>query len=187
MTVEPNASYEQEAFLDRPMRSPKPSALINIAGVVPWAFEELKPGVNCAVYQLSKHLDLPYEEIQSEMRVISQELYGDDSVTPRIVIRRCQQRGLSCYYFALNQLHSKSLAESHAKSIACSWFDNHCYLYESARWCSHMEPKPIRPPRPQILHCNVSKPLVTFDGLYEGNRPDKWYSHCLEYERRNLL
>ena len=115
------------------MRSPRPSALINIAGVVPSAFEELKPGVNFAVYQLSKHLDLPDDDIQSEMPPISQELYKDESVTPRIVIRWCEKRGLSCYYFALNQLHTKSLADSHAKSIAFPWFDNHCYLYESAR------------------------------------------------------
>ena len=36
----------QEAFLDVQLRSPRPSALINITGVVPWAFEDLKPGVN---------------------------------------------------------------------------------------------------------------------------------------------
>ncbi|MDA8583822.1 hypothetical protein N9L68_06295 [bacterium] len=108
----------QEAFLDRPMRSPRPSALINIAGVVPWAFEEIRPPMNCAIYQLSKHLDLPYDDIQSEMLPISQELYGDESMTPRVVIRWCEKRGLSCYYFALNQLHIKSLADSHAKAIA---------------------------------------------------------------------
>ena len=78
------------------MRSPRPSALINIAGVVPWAFEELKPEVNCAVYQLSNYLDQPDEEIEAEMLVISQEFYGDNTVTPRIVLRWCQQRGLSC-------------------------------------------------------------------------------------------
>ncbi|MDA8584279.1 hypothetical protein N9L68_08580 [bacterium] len=108
-------------------------------------------------------------------------------MTPIIVIRWCQKRGLSCYYFALHQLHTKSLVDSHAKAIAFSLFDNHCYLYESARWCSHMEPKPLRPPRPNILHCSVTKPPVTFDGLFEGIRQGKWYSHSIDYERRNLL
>ena len=83
-TIEDNGYANQQPFLDRPMRSPKPSSLINVTGVIPEAFHELKPGVNCAIYQLSKHLDLPYEDIESSMGPISQELYGDDTVTPSL-------------------------------------------------------------------------------------------------------
>ena len=63
-TIEDNGYPNQEAFLDQPMRSPKPSSLINVTGVVPEAFEEPKPGIDCAIYQRSKHLDLPYEDNQ---------------------------------------------------------------------------------------------------------------------------
>lgn len=146
-TIEDNGYANQQAFLDRPMRSPKPSSLINVTGVIPEAFEELKPGVNCAIYQLSKQLDLPYEDIEAAMGPISRELCGDDTVTPRVLIKWCEQQHISCYYFAMNQLHTKILSESHSKDIAFSWFDNHCYLYGSARWCQHMEPKPVRPPK----------------------------------------
>ena len=127
-TIEDNGYPNQEAFLDRPLRSPKPSSLINVTGVVPDAFDELKPGVNCAIHQLSRHLDLPYEDIQAAMASISQALYADDTVTPRVLIKWCEQQHLSCYYFAMNQLHTKVVAESHSKAIAFAWFDNHCYL-----------------------------------------------------------
>ncbi|MDA8583355.1 hypothetical protein N9L68_03955 [bacterium] len=87
-TVDASANVNQEAFLDKPMRSPRPSALINITIVVPSAFEELKPGMNCAIDQLSKHLDLPYEEVKSEMLPISQELYDS---SPKYLQRACVQ------------------------------------------------------------------------------------------------
>ena len=38
-----------------------------------------------------------------------------------------------------------------------------------------------------MLHCSVTKPLVTFEGLFEGIRFGKWYSHSIDYERRMLL
>ena len=81
-TVAADGDVTQQAFLDVPMGRPKPSCLINVNGVVPEAFEDLKPGVNCAIYQLHKHLNIPYEEIRSVMENISQALYGDETVTP---------------------------------------------------------------------------------------------------------
>ena len=79
------------------MTRPKPSALINNAGVIPEAFHDLQPGVNCAVYQLSKHLDQTYDELAAAMALISQELYGDETVTPRVVLKWCEGQQLSCY------------------------------------------------------------------------------------------
>ena len=55
---------EQQALLNLPMKA-APRArpnIINAAGIVPWAFKE-PPGVNCAVWQLSKHLELPLGEV----------------------------------------------------------------------------------------------------------------------------
>ena len=81
-TIEDNGYADQQAFSDRPMRSPKPSSLINVTDVIPEAFHELKPGVNFAIYQLSKFLDLPYDDVEAAMTPISSELYGDATVTP---------------------------------------------------------------------------------------------------------
>ena len=57
-TVDATGEVEQQAFLDQPMCCPRPSALINATGIIPEAFDELDPGVNCAIYQLSKHLGI---------------------------------------------------------------------------------------------------------------------------------
>ncbi|MDA8584249.1 hypothetical protein N9L68_08430 [bacterium] len=93
-TIEDNGYADQQAFLDRPMRSPKSSSLINVAGVIPEAYEELTPGVNCAIDQLSKFLDLPYDDIEAAMALISSGFYGHATVTPRVLIEWCEQQNL---------------------------------------------------------------------------------------------
>ena len=103
--------------------------------------------------------------------MINQALYGDGSVTPRVVLKWCEDEDLSCYYSAMNQLHTKAVAENHKNTIAFSWFDNHMHLYESARWCQTMEPKPIRPPKARMLQSSVAKDPVAFDGEYARIRP----------------
>ena len=68
-------------LLDQPMRKAKPNALVNIAGVVKEAFDDLKSGVNCAVYQLRHVFQIPYAYLASDVFAIRQKLYGDSSVT----------------------------------------------------------------------------------------------------------
>ena len=43
-----------------------------------WAFME-PPGVNCAVWQLSKHLELPLEEVQADMQRLFQRLHPEET------------------------------------------------------------------------------------------------------------
>ena len=71
---------EQKALLNLPMKA-APRArpnIINAAGIVPWAFEE-PPGVNCAVWQLSKHLELTLEEVQADMQRLFQSLHPEET------------------------------------------------------------------------------------------------------------
>ena len=86
----------------------------------------------------------------------------------------------------MNQLHTKFVVESHRRSIAFSWFDNHMYLYESARWCQNMEPRPVRAPKPLLLRANVHNATKTLDGPYERIRPGHWYSGNLTYVRETM-
>ena len=102
-TVEDDGGVIQQAFLDMPLGRAKPSSLIDIEGVCLGAFIDLKPGVNCAIYQLSHHLNLSYEDTETAFSVISQELYGDASITPRVLIHWCAHQQISCYYFAMNK------------------------------------------------------------------------------------
>ena len=85
---------DQQALLNLPMRA-APRArpnIINAAGIVPWAYEE-PPGVNCAVWQLSKHLELPLEEVRAEMGSLFQSLHPEETtfyVSPAMVLAWCQ-------------------------------------------------------------------------------------------------
>ena len=65
-SVEADRNVKQKAFLDQPMRAPTPSALIHADGIIEEAFHELPPGVNCAIYQLSKHRDVEYDKVEAE-------------------------------------------------------------------------------------------------------------------------
>ena len=50
------------------------------------------------------------------------------SVTLRVVLKWCEDEEVSCYYSAMNLLHTKAAAENHKKANAFSWFDNHMSL-----------------------------------------------------------
>jgi len=92
---------------------------------VPWAFEETEH--NCGVYQLSKHLELPIEQVQAEMETLWRELYPEETsffVSPAMVLAWCKGRR-SCYFYIANQLHTKQLEDSHCRSIAFAWHDRH--------------------------------------------------------------
>ena len=143
-TVEADGDVEQQAFLDRPMRAARPSALIHADGIIDEAFHELPPGTNCAIYQLSKLRGIEYEEVEDDMRRIHLETRGTELevVTPRLVMLWCEQRNYSCYFLVANQLHTKEQRSNTA--IAFSWYDDHMYCYQDASWCKHMTPKPIQ-------------------------------------------
>ena len=118
-TVDAAGEVEQQAFLDQPMRSPKPSSIINATGIIPEAFHKLDPGVNCAIYQLSRHLGIEYEIIEEDMRRRHERLYGSELVvTPRTLLLWCAAQGIGCSFFVANQLHTREKRGS--KAIAFS-------------------------------------------------------------------
>ena len=65
---------DQTALLNLPMRVPgarlRPR-ILNAAGISPYALED-SGSVNCCVYQLSRHLDIPEEQVQAEMEALWQ-------------------------------------------------------------------------------------------------------------------
>ena len=69
-TVEADGDVQQQAFLDQPMRAARPSALIHADGIIEEAFHELPNDVNCAIYQLSKHRGVAYDEVEAELHRI---------------------------------------------------------------------------------------------------------------------
>ena len=144
-------NIEQQAFLDQPMRAARPSALIHADGIIEEAFHELTEGVNCAIYQLSKHRGVEYEEVEAEMRSLYMKMSGEELevVTPRLVMQWCEAKNYSCYFLVANQLHSRIQRSNTA--IAFSWFDDHMYLYSDANWCKHMTPKSISAPKKTIV------------------------------------
>ena len=99
---------DQRAMLDLPMRGLARPNVINAAGIVPWAFHETD--VNCAVYQLSKHLELPQETVQEEMEVLFAKHHPGESffVSPKMVLEWCEGRR-SCYFYVANQLPTRQL------------------------------------------------------------------------------
>lgn len=128
-TVDATGDVQQQTFLDQPMRSPKPSALINATGIIPEAYHQLDHGVNCAIYQLSKHLGIEYATIEEDMRRRHERLYGSELVvTPRTLILWCAANGIGCCFFVANQLHARERRGTRA--IAFCWHDNHCSLRE---------------------------------------------------------
>ena len=70
-----NMHLEQQAFLDQPMRAARPSALIHADGIIEEAFHELPKHVNCAIYQLSEHRGVDYDEVDSEMRSLYMKMF----------------------------------------------------------------------------------------------------------------
>ena len=51
--------------------------IINAAGILPYALAD--PPCNCAVYQLSRYLELQMEQVQSEMEELWQRLHPEES------------------------------------------------------------------------------------------------------------
>ena len=76
-TIEADGGVEQQAFLDQPMRAARPSALIHADGVIEEAFHELPHGVNCAIYQLSKHRGVDYDQVEAEMQNIHKQVFDE--------------------------------------------------------------------------------------------------------------
>ena len=76
-TIEADGGVEQQAFLDQPMRAARPSALIHADGVIEEAFHELPHGVNCAIYQLSKHRGVDYDQVEAEMQKIHKKVFDE--------------------------------------------------------------------------------------------------------------
>ena len=61
------------------------------------------------------------------------------------------------------------------------------YLYESARWCQHMDPKPVRPPKTRLLRGSMQKAAKPLDGKYDGIKPGHWYSPCMDSVRMMMF
>ena len=78
------------------------------------------------------------------MRKIHKKLFNEELevVTPRLVMKWCEEKNYSCYFLVANQLHTK--VQRGNTAIAFSWFGDHMYLYADAHWCKHMSPKQIR-------------------------------------------
>jgi hypothetical protein len=135
-----NEIQDQTAMLNLPMRVPggklRPR-ILNAAGISPYALED-SGSVNCCVYQLSRHLDIPEEQVQAEMEALWQRRHHEETsffVSPAMVLEWCKETR-SCYFFVANQLHTAERVDSHAKGIAFAWHDRHMWLYESTTWCA---------------------------------------------------
>ena len=89
---------QQEALLDQPMRSARPSHLINCEGICDAAFHELPDGVNCACYQLALKFKRDRADITAEMMKLWAEMYEDIEffVSPRMMLALCKQNDYSC-------------------------------------------------------------------------------------------
>ncbi|MDA8583149.1 hypothetical protein N9L68_02925 [bacterium] len=100
------------------MRAARPSALIHVDGIIEAAFHELPPGVNCAIYQLSKHRGLEYDEVETELRSLYAKEPGGEwtVVTPRLILRLCAEKNYSCYFLVASQLHAKEQMGQHGYS-----------------------------------------------------------------------
>jgi hypothetical protein len=137
-------------MLNLPMRVPGAKLrprLLNAAGISPYALED-SGSVHCAVYQLSRHLEIPEEQVQAEMEALWQRRHPEETsffVSPAMVLEWCKETR-SCYFFVANQLHTAERVDSHAKGIAFAWHDRHMWLYESTTWCAATASRGVRVP-----------------------------------------
>ena len=82
----PDNTTIQNALLDQPLRAPHYSQLAHADNIIPEAFHDLDPGVNCACYQISAHLSLDLDAVTREMKEYYSRYYdGDFYVTPRMI------------------------------------------------------------------------------------------------------
>ena len=79
------------------MRAASPTALIHADGIIEEAFHELPKYVNCAIYQLSKHRGVDYDEVEAEMRNLHMKTFGSELevVNPRMVMQWCEAKNYS--------------------------------------------------------------------------------------------
>ena len=95
----PDNTTNQNALLDQPLRAPHYSQLAHADNIIPEAFHELAPGVNCACYQISAHLSLDLEAVTREMKEYYSRHYdGDFYVTPRMILAYGDAHDLSVYF-----------------------------------------------------------------------------------------
>ena len=127
-----NEIQDQTALLNLPMRGdgvrPRPH-IINAAGISPYSLED-SGNVNCAVYQLSKHLEIPEETIQADMEALFRKHHPEEQdffCNPAMILDWCKGRR-SFYFFVANQLHTAQSVDSHNKGIAFCWHDKHMWL-----------------------------------------------------------
>ena len=99
MQAGPNDTTIQNALLDQPLKAPHYSQLAHADTIIPEAFHELDPGVNCACYQISRHLGYDQEAVTLEMGQYYSKYYdGEFYVTPRMIFDFGDAHGLSVYH-----------------------------------------------------------------------------------------
>ena len=148
---------DQTALLNLPMRAsgtrPRPH-ILRAADISPYSLED-SGSTNCCVYALSRHLELPEEQVQADMEALFQKHHPEERdffCSPAMVLDWCKGKR-SCYFFVANVLHTAQRVDSHERGVCFCWHDQHFWLYSTC-WCAATATSSVRSPAAVKLPCS---------------------------------